>query len=205
MSAEADYLFTGARHDLVSQNINLSYNSATGVNYPFTEVGRLPYPGFGVVLMNRTETRSDSHALQMAFTKRLSQRWQASGTYLLSGLWDADPLPPSVTFPVAPDLGGEWTLATTDQRHRAVFNGIWQLPYGFQLSGLYFFGSGFALQHHLRRRPAPNRPDGRSWALAPGWHYCAAQRLCRKCHPPCGPAGPAASSPRRSRGCGWDP
>lgn len=49
---------------------------------------------------------------------------------------------PDVGFPVAPDLGSEYTLAVSDQRHRAVFNGLWQLPSGFQLSGLYFFGSG---------------------------------------------------------------
>jgi hypothetical protein len=33
-------------------------------------------------------------------------------------------------------------LAVTDQRHRAVFNGIWQVGGGFQLSGIYFYGSG---------------------------------------------------------------
>jgi hypothetical protein len=47
-----------------------------------------------------------------------------------------------VGFATAPDLGGEYTLAVGDQRHRAVFNSIWQLPYNFQVSGLYFFGSG---------------------------------------------------------------
>lgn len=41
-----------------------------------------------------------------------------------------------------PDFGGEYTLASGDQRHRAVFNGISDLPYQFQLSGLYSFGSG---------------------------------------------------------------
>ena len=45
-------------------------------------------------------------------------------------------------FPVAPDLGGEYSLGATDQRHRATFNGIWQVGRGFQLSGLYFYGSG---------------------------------------------------------------
>jgi len=84
--------------------------------------------------------------LQTAVTKRLSSGWQASGTYLLSGYWDAVATPFSglerVAFPVAPDLGGEYTLAAGDQRHRVVFNGIWQLGYGFQMSGLYFFGSG---------------------------------------------------------------
>jgi hypothetical protein len=33
-------------------------------------------------------------------------------------------------------------LGVTDQRHRAVANGIWDVGLGLQLSGLYFFGSG---------------------------------------------------------------
>ena len=43
---------------------------------------------------------------------------------------------------MAPDLGGEYSLAAGDQRHRAVFNGIWDVGAGVQVSGLYFFGSG---------------------------------------------------------------
>jgi hypothetical protein len=78
--------------------------------------------------------------LSTAVTKRFSQRWQASGTYLLSTVRDAQSSP--APFEVAPDLGGEYSLAATDQRHRVVFNGIWQAGYGVQLSGLYFFGSG---------------------------------------------------------------
>lgn len=45
-------------------------------------------------------------------------------------------------FEVAPDLGGEWGFAESDQRHRAVFNGIWQVGRGFQLSGLHYWGAG---------------------------------------------------------------
>lgn len=40
------------------------------------------------------------------------------------------------------DFGGEYGLAVTDQRDRAVFNGIWQAAGGFQVSGVYFYGSG---------------------------------------------------------------
>lgn len=61
-------------------------------------------------------------------------------------LTGSDPLPLSgikqVSFPVAPDFGGEYGLAVTDQRHRAVFNGIWLVGGGFQVSGVYFYGSG---------------------------------------------------------------
>ena len=47
-----------------------------------------------------------------------------------------------VAFAVQAPLGEEYGLAATDQRHRAVFNGIWQPGYGIQVSGLYFYGSG---------------------------------------------------------------
>jgi hypothetical protein len=57
-----------------------------------------------------------------------------------------------IGFALAPDLGGEYTQAGAysgggvgaagDQRHRAVFNGIWDVGYGVQLSGIYFYGSG---------------------------------------------------------------
>jgi hypothetical protein len=39
-------------------------------------------------------------------------------------------------------MGPLYGLAATDQRHRATFNGIWDIGKGVQLSGLYFFGSG---------------------------------------------------------------
>jgi hypothetical protein len=67
-------------------------------------------------------------------------------TYTLGWLHDRDPLPLSglneYTGTVPVDLGGERSLAPTDQRHRAVFNGIFDFTHGFQVSGLYFYGSG---------------------------------------------------------------
>ncbi len=37
---------------------------------------------------------------------------------------------------------GSTRWRVTDQRHRAVVNGIWDVGHGLQLSGLYFYGSG---------------------------------------------------------------
>ncbi|HEY3157794.1 MAG TPA: TonB-dependent receptor [Vicinamibacterales bacterium] len=150
MAIDADYIYTGERKvswNETGYNINLSYNPATGVNYPFSDISRRPYPEYGAIDMwIPTGARSNYHALSTAFTKRMSNGWQASGTYLLSGLRDAYAQPYSglqqVPFTVAPDLGAEYTLAQNDQRHRVVLNGIWQLKYGFQVSGLYFYGSG---------------------------------------------------------------
>jgi len=91
--------------------------------------------------------RSNYHGLETSFIKRMSHRWQASGTYTLSQFEDGQPAPWSgvmnpVAFAVKTPLGDEYGLAATDQRHRAVFNAIWQAGYGLQLSGLYFYGSG---------------------------------------------------------------
>ena len=151
MSVDADYVFVGGRDERTTQgtqlnNINLSYDPVTGVNYPFTDISRRPFPDFGALAMNVMGGRSNSHSMQTSFTKRLSHRWQASGTYTLSWLHDSSAPAVSgtrvVPFPVASDLGGEYSLGTTDQRNRGTFNGIWEVGRGFQLSGLYFYGSG---------------------------------------------------------------
>jgi hypothetical protein len=97
---------------------------------------------------------SNYHGWENTITKRMSNRWQAQLSYSLSKFRDADGPPfrhaivngrlvrEELGFRVAPDLGEEYTLAASDQRHRAVFNGIWEGPAGVQVSGLYFYGSG---------------------------------------------------------------
>ena len=45
-------------------------------------------------------------------------------------------------FPLAKDLGGEYGYAADDQRNRANVNGVVDLGYGVQVSGIYFYGSG---------------------------------------------------------------
>jgi hypothetical protein len=142
-----DYVYShGADENILLPNINLTYNEATGVNYPFSNQARRFDPLWGIIGMDPKTGWSNYHGLQTAFTKRFSRKWQASATYTLSGLWNGDPAPISglkeVSFPVAKDLGGDYSLSNTDQRHRFVFNGIWQVGGGFQVSGLYFYGSG---------------------------------------------------------------
>ena len=91
MAFEADYVYSQGRDEKdVVDNINLAFNPATGANYPVTDRARLPYPDWGVVSMNTHLGRSAYHGLQTGFTKRFSHRWQASATYTLSGLWNAD-------------------------------------------------------------------------------------------------------------------
>jgi hypothetical protein len=157
MAFEVDYIYNRSRDEkILHDQVNLGYNPATGVNYPYAATGPnralLPYPQFGLVGYYAFNGRSDYHGLQTAWTKRFSDRWQASANYTLSTISNDDPAQPMsglalVPFPVAADMGGEYGPAVTDQRHRAVFNGIWQVGGGFQVSGLYFFGSGERLEN----------------------------------------------------------
>jgi len=167
MSFEANYVYTGGRGEepYSTMNVNLTYNPATGANYPFTDVSHRAFPQWGLVNFELLEGRSNYHAGDFTFTKRFSDRWQATATYTRSFFKDASPTRDQwyigddgvvtrrpIGFPLAPDLGGEYGYAGAyvgggaqgggDQRHRAVVNGIWDLGYGVQLSGIYFYGSG---------------------------------------------------------------
>ena len=147
MAIESDYVYTRGRDEKVLQdNANLTFDPATGAPYPFSNRARRAFPEWGVVGQQMFTGWSNYHGLQSVLTKRFTHRWQGSLTYTLSALRDGDPAPLSglkqVSFPVAADFGGEYGLAVTDQRHRLVFNGIWQVIGGFQLSGIYFYGSG---------------------------------------------------------------
>jgi len=144
---ELDYVFNGSRNEkVIQENLNLSFDPVTGEPRPYSNRATRPYPLMGIISVTPYMGWSNYHALQTAFTKRLSDDWQASLTYTAGALWNANPRPMSgariVDVAVPPDLGDEYTLAETDQRHRVVFNGIWQPGFGFQVSGIYFFGSG---------------------------------------------------------------
>lgn len=154
MVFETNYVYTAGRGEPFQQNLNLSYNPATGANYPYTNIALRPVREFGRIQQTKFLGWSNYHGWESSFTKRMSNRWQASATYTLSHFKDARAVPMfyeivdgwltrrPLGFDVAPDMGGDYTLAAGDQRHRAVFNGIWEAGFGFQLSGLYFYGSG---------------------------------------------------------------
>jgi hypothetical protein len=146
-SFEADYIYSQGRSEKDTlDNVNISFNQATGANNPFSNRALLPFPQYGIMSMIPHNTRSGYQGLQTSFTKRMNRHWQASGTYTLSWFKDAANQPFSglaiVPFAVAPDLGNEYTLADTDQRHRAVFSAIWEVGKGFQVSGLHYLGGG---------------------------------------------------------------
>ena len=137
----------------------------------------------------------------MAFTKRMSERWQALGhlpARRRSGTCRTCAGPRRL--PVPDDAqrqrcGGvrravrrctrrsreEWYL-TGDQRHRVTFNGIWDVGCGFQLSGLYIYGdNGWATPTSGVDAPA-DRPSGGRAACGPTARSSrATASTCRRC------------------------
>jgi hypothetical protein len=166
MALDTNFVFTGGRKEERRQNVNSSMNPATGAVYPATgpttDYAHLPFPSWGPMAGEIMVGRSNYYGWENTFTKRFSHHWQANATYTLSEFKDdggignltgpyITTLDPSAkitetltkyTGAVAPDMGPIYQLTGTDQRHRATFNGIWEIGKGVQLSGLYFFGSG---------------------------------------------------------------
>ena len=166
MTFSADYVWNNEQRVESFRNSNVSFDPSTGAPMPFSNRANRVYPEWGLAVLRFTDSRTNYHAMETSFEKRFSNNWQLSGTYTLSGTWNYFPLPinPGCEFPfngvtrtcntplpvpVVKDFGGDYTLSAAggqatvpDQRHRAVFNGVWQLPGGVQLSGLYFFASG---------------------------------------------------------------
>src|SRR5919106_592985 len=120
MAFEANYVHTSGRLEETVHNANLSFNPATGANYPFTDISRRPFPEWGVVLLEFLEGRSEYNAADFTLTRRFGNRWQAMATYTLGKFEDELPVRPQwyrgpdgiiarrdVGFPLAADFGGE--------------------------------------------------------------------------------------------------
>jgi hypothetical protein len=151
LSVSADYVdILGLNQEDPARNTNLTFDPSTGVNYRFTNIATRRYPDWGAVPMRYLNGRNHYQALETSVQKRFGNRWQASGTYTLGRYRDLFAKPPDIPITLVPDLGDEYTLGAYrilgstgfDQRHRMTVNAISDLPYGIQLSGLYFFASG---------------------------------------------------------------
>jgi hypothetical protein len=152
MAFSVDYLYNhGGNEKSDILNINLAYDPATGVNLPYNVRTNRPFPGDGTIGQDAYFGWSNLHSLNTSFNKRMSHNWQGAVNYSLSGLWSASGNPLmavpgkeaiQVPFTIADDLTYPYGFDAQDQRHRMVFNGIWEIWKGFQLSGYHYFGAG---------------------------------------------------------------
>jgi hypothetical protein len=159
MSLSTDFVYTKNKDAGSIMDVNLAYDPATGAPYPFTDLAHRPVKGWGAVNQNVVQPNGPtSYALQMDMTKRMANHWQLSATYLLQFDYEYQYAPinsdKGCKYPTTNPSPGVFTcdapmtlnpliidehFLNGDQRNRATVNGIWELPVGFQLSGLYFF------------------------------------------------------------------
>ena len=201
MALEVDYVNTRSRDEKsIQDNVNITFNPATGIPYPYSDVAHRAFPLYGVVGMIPHIGQSDYHGLQTNFTKRMSQRWQGSLTYTLAGLWDQDP-PPVSGFTDGPVPGGAGSRRRTIaggnrsaasaglQRHLA---GRSRLPGERDL----FLRFRPAHAGRLRLRCA-RTPDHQHRSPAAGWHDHPARSLRRPADSPRRVAAAAARAAAR--------
>ena len=208
MSFESNYVYTAGRLEEDFRNVNLNYNAATGANYDYRDVSRLPMPQLGRIQLTSFQAWSDYHGWESSFTRRMSNRWQASATYTLSRFKDSDSpafahaIPVDrltrqpLGFDVQPDLG----TRVHDRGHRSAPSRGPERHLGRRLRPAterpVFLRIRRAAQHQLRRRPAQRR--GRDVGPpASRRHGCTAEQPGRRSAPPRRPAPAAPDSPRR--------
>ena len=94
-------------------------------------------------------------------------RSQVSGTYTLSWTYSDHESNrfDGVTNPF--NLEDEWSFSAGDQRHRAIFNSVSQLPWNFQVAAIFFVGSPRPINTRTNLDPFGMGATGR-WLDATG-------------------------------------
>lgn len=124
---------------------NLVYNPATGYNLNNGVNPVRPNPAYGPVFVFTSDGKRDQTAIASSITRRLHNRFQAGLTYTLmlemkdNGVVGYGTQPANNPFDY---LNGEWATSQDFQRNTVRTWALVQLPYGFNASVSYFYGSG---------------------------------------------------------------
>lgn len=139
----ADYLHNFGTHFIIGRTIGSVFNPVVGG------------PDLVKNLESSVGTKYDG--LLLSFEKRLSHNYQFRASYTLSKAFNYanDDQIPFSNGPIdSNNLRGEYGPTPNDQRHRFVFSGTFDLPYGFRLAPIYTLASGVPMDILL--------PDGSS-------------------------------------------
>ena len=116
---QVDYVQTNSRNEKsIQDNVNVTFNPATGVPYPYSDVAHRAYPMFGVVGSSPHTGKSDYYGVQSSLTKRMSNHWQANVTYTLGWFYSQDPPPSQVCTRTPERCRSTW--ATSDRCQRLI-------------------------------------------------------------------------------------
>lgn len=127
----ADYLHNYGTHFIIGRPIGQVFNPVVG--------------GPDVVKNLESSVRTKYDGFLLSLEKRLSHRLQFRASYTLSKSFNYanDDQIPFSNGPISPNnLQLEYGPTPNDQRHRFTFSGIFDLPYGVQLSPIFTLASG---------------------------------------------------------------
>jgi hypothetical protein len=144
LGVDADLVYWRGRNEDSQRDPNLFYDPATGLPKHPNTFGR-PNPQYGPITLRESRGRSDYLALASSITRRQRDRYQVGVTYTLM-FYKHDTGNASSGYggtannPFDPDA--DWARASDFQRHTLRVNGLYALPGGVSLAGLFRFGSG---------------------------------------------------------------
>jgi hypothetical protein len=143
-AVQMDYVHSDGFNEPRARSINFFEDTATHLPRDPRIFGR-PYTQFIDITRYETSAKSNYNGWQFGFQARsVGPEWmrsQVSGSYTLS--WTHSDHESNrfdgVTNPF--NLADEWSFSASDQRHRAIVNGVSRLPWDFQVAAIFFVGS----------------------------------------------------------------
>jgi hypothetical protein len=140
----ADYVHWHVHHDWAREDENLYFNPATGYNCNPSTCGR-PNSHYNSISAFQTPgwSRAAFNSLQIGLQHQISHHFVASVAYTLAKMMDSST---GAFFYANNQFNGadEYANSADDQRHTLQSSLSYFLKYGFQLGGLFHYGSGNA-------------------------------------------------------------
>jgi len=142
--------------DVRTIDANLAFNPATGYNQAVGSAPVRPNPAYAGVFQFVSDGKREQTAIASSVTRRLRNRFQAGLTHTLmlemkdNGAVGYGNAPANNPFNY---LDGEWATSTDFQRNTVRLWGLTQLPWGFNTSVTYFYGSGNRFNNSIATAP----------------------------------------------------
>jgi hypothetical protein len=155
-SFDVDLTHWDEYRDTRTIDANLTYNPATGYNLANGAAPVRPNPAYANVYQFVSDGRRTQTAISSSATRRMKDRIQAGLTYTLMLEMKDDG---TVGYGNAPAnnpfdyLSGDWATSTDYQHHTVRLWGLLQLPWGFNTSVTYFYGSGNRFNDSISTAP----------------------------------------------------
>jgi hypothetical protein len=109
----------------------------------------IPFTGFRTLNLQHNGGHTEYNALKVGVTKRLSTRYALQANYTLGkAMGDVDNFRAANSWvPGLTEIGGDrsyqWGPSDTDVRNLFVISGLYELPFGLQVSSIVFARTGF--------------------------------------------------------------